>query len=365
MKVSKLSDAIAYSNRMVEKLAKKIINESSNAVLLEMFENKVLLADHTNGNIYTADYKFDGNNFVFENFDHIELEADSDALKEAINNYFDEDVVDTSEIEEALEEEFEKEDNELSDSIVEALASKNTEDVIDYSEMRNINEEIDELKETKLFADYSALLEERPISTIHCFDFVNPVKVSVLDEDEGRVIYTNVSEKIAKSVKDTDIKNSLLEALKSYKETEDITVLEDFFMNNEVLTALTESQLKEFIGMSAISEPSILSERKELTNTILDLINENEYLCGKKELILEAAEEEENGTEEDEEDKKVSVSDADVEKLKKALKDASEKIEDEKLLEKINGLLTAIESSSANNETDVGAIKESIALFSL
>ena len=355
MKVSKLSDAIAYSNRMVEKLAKKIINESSNAVLLEMFENKVLLADHTNGNIYTADYKFDGNNFVFENFDHIELEADSDALKEAINNYFDEDVVDTSEIE----------DNELSDSIVEALASKNTEDVIDYSEMRNINEEIDELKETKLFADYSALLEERPISTIHCFDFVNPVKVSVLDEDEGRIIYTNVSEKIAKSVKDADIKNSLLEALKNYKETEDVTVLEDFFMNNEVLTALTESQLKEFIGMSAISEPSILSERKELTNTILDLIEENEYLCGKKELILEAAEEEENGAEEDEEDKKVSVSDADVEKLKKALKDASEKIEDKKLLEKINSLLTAIESSSANNETDVGAIKESIALFSL
>ena len=136
-------------------------------------------------------------------------------------------------------------------------------------------------------------------------------------------------------------------------------------MNNEVLTALTESQLKEFIGMSAISEPSILSERKELTNTILDLIEENEYLCGKKELILEAAEEEESGTEEDEEDKKVSVSDADVEKLKKALKDASEKIEDKKLLEKINSLLTAIESSSANNETDVGAIKESIALFSL
>ena len=365
MKVSKLSDAIAYSNRMVEKLAKKIINESSNAVLLEMFENKVLLADHTNGNIYTADYKFDGNNFVFENFDHIELEADSDALKEAINNYFDEDVVDTSEIEEALEEEFEKEDNELSDSIVEALASKNTEDVIDYSEMRSINEEIDELKETKLFADYSTLLEERPISTIQCFDFVNPVKVSVLDEDEGRIIYTNVSEKIAKSVKDADIKNSLLEALKNYKETEDITVLEDFFMDNEVLTALTESQLKEFIGMSAISEPSILSERKELTNTILDLIEENEYLCGKKELILEAAEEEESGTEEDEEDKKVSVSDADVEKLKKALKDASEKIEDKKLLEKINSLLTAIESSSANNETDVGAIKESIALFSL
>ena len=60
MKVSTLSDAIAYSNRMVEKLAKKIINESSNAVLLEMFENKVLLADHTNENI-------DLNNFV-QNF---------------------------------------------------------------------------------------------------------------------------------------------------------------------------------------------------------------------------------------------------------------------------------------------------------
>ena len=66
-----------------------------------------------------------------------------------------------------------------------------------------------------------------------------------------------------------------------------------------------------------------------------------------------------------EKDAKLAAKDGDIEKLKKALEAAADKIEDEKLLSKINGLLTAIDSGSANNETDVGAIKESIAILSL
>lgn len=371
MTISKLSDTISHSNRSVEKLARKIINESSNAVLMEMFEDKVLLADHTNGNIYTADYSFDGNTFVFENFENIELEKESDSLREAVNDYFNEEVVDTDRISEAISEEFEKDDNELQDSIVEALASKNTKDVIDYSPLCGINEELDELKETSLFEEYSALLEERPVSTIHYVDFVHPVKVSVLDEDEERVIYSDISDKVKKFTKDSEAKKALLEAIKEYKETDDASIIEEFVEKNEMIMALNESDLKEFVGMSVLGEPKLAKERKELAAEINKIIEESEYLSDKKSVISEALEdaEDEGDTDEDKEakekDAKLAAKDSDIEKLKKALETAADKIEDEKLLSKINALLTAIDSGAANNETDVGAIKESIAILSL
>ena len=368
MTISKLSDTIAHSNRMVEKLARKIINESSNAVLMEMFEDKVLLADHTNGNIYTADYSFDGNTFVFENFENIELEKETNSLREAVSDYFNEEVVDTERIGEALSEEFEKDDNELQDSIVEALASKNISDVIDYSPLCGINEELDELKETSLFEEYSALLEERPVSTIHYIDFVHPVKVAVLDEDEERVIYSDISDKVAKFSKDSEAKKALLEAIKVYKETEDPTVIEDYVGNNEMIMGLNESEFKEFVGMSVLGEPKLVAERKELADEINKIIKESEYLSDKKSIIEEALSDDDFEGEDDKEkkeDEKLAAKDSDVEKLKKALETAADKIEDEKLVSKINALLTAIESSSKNNETDVGAIKESIAILSL
>lgn len=362
MTISDLSNTITYSNKNVEKLAKKIINESSNAVLMEMFEDKVLLADHTNGNIYTADYKFDGTKFIFENFDNVELEEDTSSLREAIENYFEEETVDTSMLEDAIEEEFEKGDNELAASIVEALASKNIEDNIDYSELSGINEEMDELKETELFKVYSERLEENPLDHATYFDFVNPVSISLINEDEDRIIYSNINEKINKFTKDSEAKKALLEAIKEYNETEDSTVLESFVENNEIVMGLTESQLKEFVGMSIVTESELVSKRKEFTEVILNVISENEYLLNKKNIILEAADEEKD---ENKEDDKVAVSDSDVEKLKKALEAAAEKVEDEKLLDKINSFLSAIEESANDNETNVGAIKESIALLSL
>ena len=90
-----------------------------------------------------------------------------------------------------------------------------------------------------------------------------------------------------------------------------------------------------------------------------------------KELYPQAIEDaaDEGDTDEDKEakekDAKLAAKDGDIEKLKKALETAADKIEDEKLLSKINALLTAIDSGAANNETDVGAIKESIAILSL
>ena len=230
--------------------------------------------------------------------------------------------------------------------------------------------------------EYSALIEERPVSTIHYVDFVHPVKVSVLDEDEERVIYSDISDKVKKFTKDSEAKKALLEAIKEYKETDDASVIEEFVEKNEMIMALNESDLKEFVGMSVLGEPKLAKERKELAAEINKIIEEtgvkididddgSEYLSDKKSVISEALEDaaDEGDTDEDKEakekDAKLVAKDGDIEKLKKALETAADKIEDEKLLSKINALLTAIDSGVANNETDVGAIKESIATRSL
>ena len=138
-----------------------------------------------------------------------------------------------------------------------------------------------------------------------------------------------------------------------------------------MIMALNESDLKEFVGMSVLGEPKLAKERKELAAEINKIIEESEYLSDKKSVISEALEDaaDEDDTDEDKEakekDAKLAAKDGDIEKLKKALETAADKIEDEKLLSKINALLTAIDSGAANNETDVGAIKESIAILSL
>ena len=67
MDIGKFNDALLLSNKNVEKLARKYINESCNAALMEMFEDKCILADHTTGQIFEANYSFDGETFIFEN----------------------------------------------------------------------------------------------------------------------------------------------------------------------------------------------------------------------------------------------------------------------------------------------------------
>ena len=89
MDIGKFNDALLLSNKNVEKLARKYINESCNAALMEMFEDKCILADHTTGQIFEANYSFDGETFIFENFTEIELEKTDASLKEAIGDYFD------------------------------------------------------------------------------------------------------------------------------------------------------------------------------------------------------------------------------------------------------------------------------------
>ena len=151
MKISNFNDTLLYSNKNLEKIASKLVNSSSNAVLMEMFSDECLLADHETGTIYKANYSFDGKKIVFENFESVELEEDDSSLREAISDYFDDNNIN-------LVESYESKTNEtdlFDSSLTEALASKNMEDIINYSELVGINEEIEDLKNTEAYKVFS------------------------------------------------------------------------------------------------------------------------------------------------------------------------------------------------------------------
>ena len=59
MSLREFEDMNLYSNKSMERIISSIVNESSNAALVNMYEDSVILLDHEEGTFYTADYKFE------------------------------------------------------------------------------------------------------------------------------------------------------------------------------------------------------------------------------------------------------------------------------------------------------------------
>lgn len=354
---SKLSNYILYSNKNLEKLCCSLINESSNAVLLESYNDKLLLADHNSGAIYLADYNFDGKTLTVENYEPVDLINDNSALKEAVENYFDADGYDTAAIVEAFERDSEMANTDLNESIVEALASKKNE-VVDYTELAGINKELDDIKEMSFFKNYQEHLTEAPTDSIKFFDWVNPVKVSLINEDANRILVSGSKDKAKILAKDKNFREMFAEAADNLMNG-DADAMSTLLEDNSSIIALDPVEFKEFVGMAVIGNKDLMSNRKAIVESVENIIKESDYLSEMKTLL-----EEEDETEEAPEDEKLETSDKDIEALQTALDKALEKITDEKLVSKINTLKDALSSSKDTGSTDVEAVKEAVELLS-
>lgn len=356
MNIGKFNNTLLLSNKNIEKLAKKYINESSNAALMEMFEDKCILADHTTGQIFEADYSFDGETFVFENFNEIELEENNSSLKEAIGDYFDDKNINLTEAYESCNS---NSYDVFDDSLSEALAGKNMENVIDYSSILGINEEIEDLKENKIFKAYTDRVNSKPASSIKYFDWKNPVKVSVLDEDENTILNKSIFTKAKKLRTNVEFKKSLAEAAKAQIEG-DSTMLESLISENSAIVALTEAELKELVGMALIGDKKLMENRKTISETIENFIDSDLALSEKKSIV----ESEEASSGEDENDAP-EASEQDVEAIKKALEKAKEKATDEKLISKIDTIINSLSEAVEEEYTDVASLKEAVILLNM
>lgn len=352
---SKLSNYVLYSNKNLEKLCRSLINESANAVLLETYNDKLLMADHNSGAIYLADYNFDGKTLTVENYEPVEIVNDKSELKKAINEYFQDDNCDVAAIAEAYENDSEANNTELNESIVAALASKRN-DVVNYSELYGINEEVGEVAEMPFFKNYKEYLTESPTSSIKFFDWETPVKVSIIDEDENRTIVANAKAKAENLAKNKEFKNTFLEAAKELLGG-DSSLMKEALEENPTILAL--ENFKEFVGLTLVADKNLFEGKKTILGEIENIISESEYLSESKALFEE--EDEEDG---DEAEASLETSDKDIDALKDALDKALDKITDEKLVSKINALKDALDTSKDSGTTNVGTVKECVELLS-
>lgn len=357
MKINEFSNVLLYSNKNVEKAMRNLVNESSNAVVLEVFSDKCYLADHTTGLIYEADYNFDGNIFTFDNFKNVQLEETNTSLKEAISEYFDGTNVSLAEAYERAEDS--KDTDVFEESLTEALASKNMGKVICYSELNGINEEIDdEVKNSSVFKAYKDRLSTKPTGKIKSFNWKNAVKVSLIDEDQDKTISKSLSEK-AKALKtNQEFKKNLIEAANVFLDG-DNSMLEELLENNICLVSLTESELRELIGLSIITDKRLVANRKTIVETINKVISENELLKSKAGLISESTENEDDSSD------AMEATKQDVDGIIKELEKAKSKAKDKKLIEKISDIIDSLKSSADEGTTDVGTVKEAIEILSL
>ena len=358
---SKLSNYVLFSNKNLEKLCRSLINESSNAVLLETYSDKLLMADHNSGSIYFADYNFDGKTLVIENYEPVDVIKDYSKLNEAVNNYFDDDGFDVSSIVEAYEEDSEAQNTDLSESITEALSSKNMKDVMDYTQLYGINEEIEDIKNMSFFQNYTEYLTEAPTSKIKMFDWVNPVRVTLEDADEYRTIVSGAKGRAETLAKNKEFRAFFEEAaddlMRGFSDT-----MTNLLSENSAILSLDNNEWKEFVGLSIVGNKQLMESRKDLLMKVEDLINEDSYLYDTKEMLME---EDDDGAETTDEDKALETSDKDINALKTALDKALENITDEKLVSKINSLKDALDASKDEGTTDVGTVKECVELLNL
>lgn len=352
MKISKFDNALMFSNKNVEKAMRKVVNESCNAVLMEVFEDKCILADHTTGQIFEADFSFDGKTFVFENFNEVQLEKDDDSLKESIGSFFDDEIVNLSE---AYEKFASKTADNFENSLTEALSSKNMEEVINYDQLSEAD--FSEIKETKLFEDFSARINSHPLNNVKKFNWSDPVKVSLIDEDLDKVVNKSLKTKAKKLKSNVEFKKALKESAEELMNGNSYAI-EELVNENVEIVGLDKAELKELVGFSVIGDKDLMESRNKIVKAIENIISESDELSNKKAVIFEEANETEDSD-------APEANEADVEKAIDALEKAKENISDDKLAEKIDSIIDALNNAKDAGETDVAAVKECVSLFNL
>src|SRR5574344_150059 len=366
--VSKFSDYLLYRNSNVEKALRNIVNESSNAVLVATYDDKCVLADHTNGNVYMADYKFDGKKVVFENFDPITFDDEESNLSEAISNYLDNDEDPegaAEQLREAYEKDSEVSNSELKEAVVDALSKKSMESVMNYSQLEGINEEVKDVLSLPICEAYKARIEEHPLDSVSFFDFVNPVSVSMIDEDENAVISKDIKQKARDLSKDPDFKAAFCEAASELVGEGSTDSLSSVLSENAPLLSLDEAELKEVVGMTIIGDRNLMENRSNIVNAIIECVNSDDELSEQKTLMEAEVEVTDEGGDDSGDDKAPEATDKDLEALSDALDKALDKVSDEKLQKKIQDLKDAIDDSKDSGTTPAKEIKECVALLSM
>lgn len=368
--IQQFEETVLFANSNVEKLVKSIVNESSNAAFVAMYEDSVILLDHEEGKFYTADYQFDPKKLTLklENYEPIELSQEESSFQESVSNFFDDEDASFTELTEAYREDVMGQEKFVRELIAESLSYKDLNEEIDYSELAEANDDIS-IDNEPFFEAYKARLETNPLNEVKYFNWKTPVKVSLMENEPIKLINSTGSEKAQNLWKRQSFKKMFNEALEVFLEDveEGKEMLMETFKTYPNIFLLDNADRKTLFGKTIIAN-SNLREYLEDIQKGLTIIFEDEdvrnlsenYISEMEDSAEEAGEE---GSEEDEEaEEKKPAKELDTEEMKKIsdeLNKVADKIEDEAVKKKLGDLADKI-SDSVNEGTRPDLIKEAV-----
>jgi len=373
MTIREFEELNLFSNKNVEKVISTIVNESSNAALVAVYEDSVILLDHNEGRFYTADYIFEseGLKLTLENFDEIELEKEDDDFKAKARSFFEDEKASVKELSEAYRNDVIDQDGFVSEIINEALSMKSKSNIIDYSELVEANSY--SLVDEDYFKEYVERLETNPLNEVKFFNFEDKVTVSLFETEKIKLINSSAKEKAEGLWKNQEFKESLSEAftvmIDNFEDGKDLfeAVLEEY----PQIFSLDKAEQNSLFGKTIITNSELTESRKDIMKGI-DIIFEDESVQSTKELYLSEADEDEADEDSDEDgdedkdgdDKKPAkeLTPEQITAIANELKTLAKKIEDESLKEKLDSIIGKLDKS-INEGTRPDVIKEAVQLL--
>lgn len=366
-----------YSHKNMEKVIRKLVNESYNGALTSMFDDSLVLLDHTDGKFYVADYEFDEKNLTLtlENFEEVHLVKEEESFEENVLNFFEDEEVCPHDLVKSYKENIIEQERYIDELIADVISAKDFSESINYKNIKDAREKLTlESENENFFKLYEERIQTHPLTSIKYFDWVNPVKVSLVETEKHSVINTSVIEKAKNLWKRADFKELFLEASDDMQEEDNEKML-SLFESYPVLFHLAEEERLAVFGKTLLSSP-LREERKDIVEKIETLISEDEDFLDLRENYITEAEVDldsinhNDDTEEGEEakgekaDQKLELTAEEMEKLKKDLQALCDKMEEGEEKKKLSDIIDRI-SASKEEGTKPSDIKEAVSLLTL
>lgn len=258
----KFIETSMYANKNIEKILREAIGESDNAVLFNLFEDKMILFDKNNNNFYWADYKLNAkdNSLVIENYEKIYFIEDNDDFVLDSQKYFSGDIS-LQELKASYAEN-KKDINAIFESeLNEAMIYSNTsifDNAID--DFYTIKEDLDlnYLKNQAFFKEYVDKMNEYPLSEIKHIDFKNKIKVSLINENywvNSKAMKLNKKDYAKHLWKNDEFKKQFIDNINIFVEDVEtgINLIGLLLKEHDEFFYLNNAEKKELIGKTLIA----------------------------------------------------------------------------------------------------------------
>jgi len=370
-----------YSNKNIERIIREAVGSSSNAVLINAFEDAVILLDHDDGQFYMADYKFDPEKLTlkFENFQPVELQRETDDFRSDVYEFFDNEDASVVDLAESYRDNVINQERYINELIKDSVATKDFSDFVDYSKVAAAREPSN-IEEERFFKFYKNRLDTHPLMEIKYFNWKDPVSVSLIETEKVKLVNEDLVKKANDLWKRETFKEKFEESASIFVEDveEGSEKLKELLEQFPQIFFLDKADRKTLFGKAIMNSSELRENLDDLLKGLELMFEKFDLSDMKKEYLNEQDSEEippeeepekkEKPDKEDKEDKEEEpakeLTPEELEKIVSALKKLSKKIEDEKTKEKLDDIISKMEKSKEAG-TSPDEVKEAIMILSL